>query len=249
MSKRRAPGAHLAAVVHEPREILGAGARHPRLLDRHAALVPLRCDVEVAEAVRPHQPLVADGDEEVRLHDADVDRMRAGGLARVHDERGTGGARRCADALEVHQGAVGPVTDRRGDERDVAGVERGDDRVGPGRAGARASRCARARRCAAPARARCTRSTETRGRSRGSSGRRARAGWRRRRRGRSSPTARARRRSRRRRRCGRRGRAAARRERTSRWRGDSTATPWCAPPTSPAAVTVRSCGDMLAQLR
>ena len=50
------------------------------------AVAMLIGDVQVAKAKRPEQPLVTDGDQEVRRQHTHIERQRPHGLARVHHQ-------------------------------------------------------------------------------------------------------------------------------------------------------------------
>src|SRR5262249_28339958 len=65
----KTPGAGLkcVAVFGEAREVGTVAARHPRLLDGNALLLPFWRCVKIAESVGAELPFVADGDEEVGL--------------------------------------------------------------------------------------------------------------------------------------------------------------------------------------
>jgi hypothetical protein len=99
------------------------------VLDRLAAAVTL-VDVHVADAERTEQPLVANGDQEVRAQPSDVERQRARRLRHVEDDRGTQLVRALAHGLELDQGAVRPVHVRHRDDAHPL-VERLEDRLGP----------------------------------------------------------------------------------------------------------------------
>ena len=86
--------------------------------------------VEVRDAERTEQPLVADGRHEVGSDARDVERHRADRLAAVDDEVRAElvGAR--AHAVEIDEGAVGPVHVRDADDPHAV-VEGAEHRVGP----------------------------------------------------------------------------------------------------------------------
>ena len=108
-------GLVLVAVVDQPCEVLRTGARDPVLLDRRAVAVLLG-DVQVRDAHRTEQPLVADGRHEVGSQRGDVERHRADRLAAVDHEAGAEVVRARAHDLEVDEGTVGPVHVRHADD-------------------------------------------------------------------------------------------------------------------------------------
>ena len=109
-------GLVLVAVVDQSGEVLRARARDPVLLDRRAVAVLLG-DVQVRDADRTQQPLVADGRDEVGPQRGDVERHRADRLTAVDHEPRAEVVRARAHALEVDQGTVGPVHVRHADDR------------------------------------------------------------------------------------------------------------------------------------
>ena len=68
-------------------------------------------NVEVADAERAQQPLVADSNDEVWLQGREIDLHRAEGLAGVDDECRAGIPDAGDDGVQVDQRAVGPVDD------------------------------------------------------------------------------------------------------------------------------------------
>src|SRR6185295_20087714 len=97
-------------VVDQRGEVVAAGAIEPRLFERLALLVPAIRDVEIAETVRTEQPLVADGNEEIRAHFGEVERIDAERLARIHNQRSVVTPRSRADANEIDHRTVRPMT-------------------------------------------------------------------------------------------------------------------------------------------
>jgi hypothetical protein len=119
----------LVGVVDQPRKVFGARPDDPVVLDR-LALAMARVHVQVGEAERPEQPLVADRDEEVRPKPPDIERHRAGGLRDVEHQRRFELVSSLAHRFEIDERAARPVNVRHRDDS-RARVERAEDRLGP----------------------------------------------------------------------------------------------------------------------
>ena len=104
-----------------------------RLLERHAVLVAPG-DVKKRAAVGAEHPLVGRKHQEVGIERAHVERQHAGAMGGVDQERGTAGARRRRNLIEVDEAAVRPMHrgNRHQRERRCAGaVDRGQHGRGP----------------------------------------------------------------------------------------------------------------------
>ena len=101
-------GQVLIGVVDQRGEVLRAVSQDPVLLEWPAVKV-LVGNVEVADAERAQQPLVADSNDEVWLQGREIDLHRAEGLAGVDDECRAGIPDAGDDGVQVDQRAVGPV--------------------------------------------------------------------------------------------------------------------------------------------
>src|SRR5215212_5037865 len=105
-------------VAHEPGEVLAAAAVDPVVLDRRP-LPPPFAGVHKPDPVRPEQPLVHGGNQEVGAHLPHVERVRSERLYAVDHERRTCLPGMLADAFEVEQCPVRPVAVRHGPDSGV----------------------------------------------------------------------------------------------------------------------------------
>src|ERR1019366_5590114 len=117
-------------VIDQPGKIVTPSARDPRLLERDARLPPFWRDIEITEAVRAKQPLIAHGRQEVRLDALEIQRAGPERLASVDDQASADSAHTLADALKIDSAAIRPVTLRHSNDRRVV-VDRPHQSFGP----------------------------------------------------------------------------------------------------------------------
>src|SRR5919112_2073431 len=94
-----------------PARLFAATAGDPVMLYRLSLAVRL-ADVQKAEPVRPEQPLVRRGNQKVRSHLLDVERMCSERLYPVYHERRPDLPGALPDAHEIHERPVRPVAVR-----------------------------------------------------------------------------------------------------------------------------------------